>query len=303
MLRLIAAFLWIGVLCASNPAKATLVYTPAAFKPEKARLLVVIHGCLQSPESMAMGSGWDRIADRENLVVLYPKSPEGTHPIDCWNWFLPENQRADSGQLKSIMDEIQSVKRSLRLKNPEQFVAGISSGGVTVAGLLACFPKAFKAGAVVAGPSYGLVKNLEEAEMILKEGPGETPTNGPCKPRDFHGSLLVIQGSADPVVNPRHATRLIRDFIGSGEPASTRQLKDGETSYSVSDFLASPGKGSARGRLVLVEGLGHAWPGLSAHLKHAQLLGPKGKAPTAVPFFSDPGPSATTLIWDYFRNP
>src|SRR5688572_30729732 len=102
-----------GLLLQTNLAQAALVYTPTKLKPQSANLVVVIHGCLQSAESMALGTGWNQIADENNLVILYPQVPADSNPLNCWSWYLPENQRADTGQLKILRDEIQSLRQTL----------------------------------------------------------------------------------------------------------------------------------------------------------------------------------------------
>lgn len=280
-------------------AHGALVYTPAKFEAATAKMVVVIHGCLQSPESMALGAGWNQLADANNFVVVYPRVPEGSNPMDCWSWYLPENQKKDSGQLKLIMDEITSVKQGLKLKSPDVFLAGISSGGAMVSGLLACYPGEFKAGAIHSGPSYAVAGDLKEGEKALRDGPSATAPAGSCKPHDFKGSVLVVQGTLDVVVNPKNARRVISDFVGTAEESSTKDLQEGGLRYTVADFKSEKG---AKGRLVMVHGLGHTWAGSDANLKFSSLLGSKGKMPTVIPFFTGTGPSSTNLIWDFLRT-
>lgn len=278
---------------------ASLLFVPSHLDAKRAKIVVVIHGCLQSAESMALGTGWNQIAELNNLVIIYPQVPEGSNPLSCWSWYLPENQRSDSGQLKTVFEEIKSVQRLLKLKNPDVFATGISSGAATVAGLLACFPNEFKAGAIHSGPSYGLAQTLEDGEKTLKEGPLSAVSKGSCQPRSFSGSILVIQGSADSVVNPSHGKRIISDFIGNAEAVATKEDATGDLAYSTSDYLSEK---SGKGRLIMVQGLGHAWSGFAANLKHGNLLGPKSKIPTHLPFFANEGPSATNLIWEFFKD-
>lgn len=298
-MRRLSAVLFLMSYLILNNSQALNIFVPSKFNPLTAKMLVVIHGCLQSPESMALGTGWNQIAERNNLIVLYPHVPAATNPIDCWNWYLPENQRADSGQLKKIIDEIDSTKKTFDLKRSEVFVTGISSGGATVAGLLACFPQTFTAGAIHSGPSYGLVQTLEDAENILKTGPTNDPIKAPCKPQEYKGSVMVIQGEVDTVVNPNHALRVIADFIGNTTPYFQKDFGSGKTQYSQSDYVSKEGR---RGRLIKIKDLDHSWAGFTFNLKHSQLLGPEGKYPTKVPFFNDFGPSATNLIWDFFKQ-
>lgn len=250
-------------------ANAALVFTPQKFNVATARALVVIHGCLQSAESMALGTGFNQIAEDHNLIVIYPQVPTGSNPLGCWSWFLPDNQRADKGQLKTVMDEVRSLKAIYKVKG-DTFVAGVSSGGAIVSGLIACFPKEFKGAAIHSGPSYALAADASSADRVLKDGPPAAAPKTPCKTKDFTGKLIVIQGEVDPVVNPDHAKRITQDFSGS------------------------------KSKLVSVPGLDHAWSGYVINLRYSAQVGPASKNPTELPFFSEEGPSATNLIWDYF---
>lgn len=260
-----AAIFFVSLAIKSAPAFGTLVYTPPNFQPKSARVVVVIHGCKQSAEIMALGTGFNRLAARANLVVIYPQVPAGSNSIECWNWFLPDNQRRDGGQLKYVMDSIDTSLRQLRLVSPDIFVTGISSGGATTAGLLACYPERFKGGAIHSGPSYGVAQNLQEALRVLRDGPSSVASRLPCRTQDFAGRLLVIHGLADEVVNPLNADRILSDF------------------------------NEAKSRLMKVEGLGHAWAGYPAP-SPARLAPPP-------PYFSEDGPDATKLIWDFFSEP
>jgi len=272
---------------------AAMTFVPPKLNPKRTALVVVIHGCLQSAEAMALGTGWNLIAERENLVVLYPQVPSGTNMIGCWNWYLPENQRADSGQLKNLRDQIQAVKKSLQIESASTFLVGISSGGATVSGLMACYPSDFAAGAVHSGPSYGLAKNIQEAEKVLKEGPSSVNSDGtlPCHPQKFVGDLIVVQGLADQVVHPGHADRLVTDFLPGSKPLKALEKTENGLSFSATNYFI---QGKRRGRVILVKDLPHAWSGFNLNQRYPDQ--------TQLPFFSSKGPSATNWIWEFFKT-
>lgn len=272
-----------------------LVYRPQNFKSVQAKLLVVIHGCLQSAESMAFGTGFSALAAQNNWVLYFPQVDPGTHPLDCWSWYKPENQKPSQGQLRRLVDEIQEIKRELRMGAAPTYLAGISSGGLTVSGLLACFPENFKAGAIHSGGSYGLAGNLKEAEDVLRDGP--TPRQAQfCQPQAFRGRLLVIQGTEDKVLNPRHAERLMTDFLPQARSLPPRADKAHGLDFKVTDYLEN---NQVRGRLVMVEGLGHAWSGSGDNQRHGAFLEKMGQA-SQIPFFSPQGPNATQMMWNFF---
>ncbi len=287
------------LLFISSPCWASLLYTPVHFKSETARLVVVLHGCLQSAESMALGTGWNQIADQNNLVILYPQAPPGSNPIGCWNWYLPENQRADRGQLKLIHDDIFETLERLQMKNAKIYLAGLSSGATTVAGLISCYPQDFTAAAIHSGPSYGLAQNLFEGNQVLKDGPPSTRPPTSCNPNDFTGSLILIQGSDDHEVNPKNADQVIADFARDAKALPPQDFTSGGLSYQVTDYWQ---KTNLKLRYVNIHGFPHAWAGFVKNLRYPTFVGPDSKNPTQIPFFNATGPSSTNLIWDFFKQ-
>ncbi len=282
-----------------SAAHAALVYTPPQFNNKTARIVVVIHGCLQTGESMALGTGWNQLADRENLLILYPQV-NGSHPLGCWEWFLPENQRADSGQLKFVQDEIAATKTQWNVTNAPVYLVGMSSGAATVAGLLACFPKNFAGGAIHSGLPYGVVSDEAQAKELMARGPiGLQIGTRACNPKDFSGQLMVLQGQSDRTVNALNAPFIIDDFLTYTSGMSWRKFAN-NAFFVVTDYIVEQ---KLRARLLQVENMGHAWSGYNLNLAFANLVGPHGPFPTQLPFFEDSGPSATDSIWEFFNEP
>ncbi|MBN8540198.1 MAG: prolyl oligopeptidase family serine peptidase [Deltaproteobacteria bacterium] len=259
----------------SPMANAGLEFVPS--KPRN-RILVVLHGCLQSPEYMALGAGLHEFASREGISVLYPEVLSKTNPLGCWNWYLPENQKRDSGELKFVIDEIRNFqKRSgLDQAKTELTVLGMSSGAAIANALLACYPELFTAGAIHSGPAYGIARDLKSGDKLLKEGPGSRArSQESCDPKKFKGRLLVIHGKNDPVVHLSHGQRIMDDFFGAGLD------------------------GGGRGRLLIFENTGHEWTGVKDGLKFGALFGPSSPTPVKLPFFRYDGESSTGSILSF----
>ncbi|WP_231558851.1 PHB depolymerase family esterase, partial [Paracoccus sp. PAMC 22219] len=49
-------------------------------------LLVMLHGCGQTPEDFAKGTGMNALAEQLGVIVVYPAQPREAHPNRCWNW-------------------------------------------------------------------------------------------------------------------------------------------------------------------------------------------------------------------------
>jgi poly(hydroxyalkanoate) depolymerase family esterase len=277
---------------------ASLIYTPSKLDPKTANVVVVIHGCLQNPEAMAFGTGWNELADANNLVVIYPKVDGSKNDLGCWSWYLDENQKSTSGELKEIKNQIDETVKGFKLKKPKIYVTGISSGGATVAGLVACYPAFFASAGIHSAPSYGLAKNITEAQSLLKEGPKDKKQSGSCTTQNNKTPIIVIQGTDDKVVHPTHALKIMEDFIGTKESKSTQKESANDFKYEISNFL----KNGIAGRVIMVEGLGHAWAGFENSFTKPTVIGPRGKFAVTLPFFTEKGPSSTQLIWNFFKE-
>jgi hypothetical protein len=84
----------------ANPAgrRAYKLYIPSryagALAPGQALpLVVMMHGCSQSPDDFAAGTRMNLIADEQTCLVVYPAQRSDANPAKCWNWFRPTDQQ------------------------------------------------------------------------------------------------------------------------------------------------------------------------------------------------------------------
>src|SRR5262249_882023 len=90
----------------SNPgALRMFTYVPPQTQPKPA-LVIVVDGCTQTAASYDLGVGWSTLADRYGFVLLLPQQQMSNNPNNCFNWFLPEDTRRDSGEVLSIRQMI-----------------------------------------------------------------------------------------------------------------------------------------------------------------------------------------------------
>ena len=59
----------------------------------------MLHGCTQDPDDFARGTGMNRLALAEGLLVLYPEQARKANTSGCWNWFKHNHQRRGHGSL------------------------------------------------------------------------------------------------------------------------------------------------------------------------------------------------------------
>ena len=61
--------------------------SPAATRGQAVPLVVMLHGCTQSPDDFAAGTRMNVLAEEHGCLVAYPAQPPRPTAPKCWNWF------------------------------------------------------------------------------------------------------------------------------------------------------------------------------------------------------------------------
>ena len=90
-----------------------LVYVPRGYSRwRRAPLVVLCHGCRQTPEDFAALTRIAERADREGWLVLLPRQADGANAWGCWNWFDANTSRG-AGEAAIVAAQIVAVRRQL----------------------------------------------------------------------------------------------------------------------------------------------------------------------------------------------
>ena len=287
------------------------LWLPAGYSMKRRLpLVMMLHGCTQTPEDFAAGTRMNSLADKHSFLVVYPEQPQEANPLKCWNWFAPEHQSRDKGEPALLADVVRAVQSSHRTDARRVYVAGISAGGAMAVILGAAYPDLFAAVGVSAGLEYKAAASIPEALAAQKQGGPDPVRQGRLAyeaMRSVPGfaarrglmPVIVFQGSDDGAVAPANAEQVAAQWVATND-----LLDDGAGNGSV-DYVrhgAAAGSGvglhdyevniyrDRRGRPLverwLVKGLRHAWSGGSADGT-----------------FTDPkGPDASAEMWRFFSG-
>jgi feruloyl esterase len=280
----------------SNPGNlGMLTYVPQRLAASPA-LVVVLHGCTQTPESYNDGAGWSDLADRHGFVLLFPEQTGANNPKSCFSWFLPEDTARGSGEALSIRQMIERAVQDHGIERSRIFVTGLSAGGAMAAALLATYPELFAAGSIIAGLPYGAAKNVQEALECMFQGRTRSArewgdlVRAASSHRGDWPRISIWHGAGDHIVKPGNATELVKqwtDLHGLSSLPGERSLVAGHWREVWRD---------ASGREVVesfaIEGMGHGTP---LAVGHGEMEGG-----AAGPFMLDVGLSSSHHIARFF---
>jgi poly(hydroxyalkanoate) depolymerase family esterase len=284
------------------PSREYLVYIPKGRSLwRRAPLIVLCHGCKQTPEEFVEGTRITDLADRHGFVVLLPRQKDNANPWRCWNWFDTRTM-SGAGEAAIVAAQIRFVRRRYRCDRKRVLVAGMSAGGAFAAVMGLRYPGLVTAVAVHSGLACGAAISPLSAIAVMQSGPEQDVASigdaarAAARPRRLPIPLLAIHGNADAVVSPRNATALVRQYLhlnshpsvhattgDAGTTTSELPAADAETRTTLASGRVEVvrewrSEGRLVARLVEVAGLGHAWSGGDPSLSYNDAEAPDATA-------------------------
>ena len=246
------------------------LYRPASLQAGPPQgLVLMLHGCTQTPEDFAAGTQMNRLAEAQRLIVVYSEQTRLHNAKACWNWFRPGDQARDAGEPAILAGLAQRVAADFGVPEGRVFVAGLSAGGAMAAVLGAAYPDLFSAVGVHSGVPHGSANDVLSAFAVMRGEPG--PGAGPD---GLLVPLILFHGDADGTVHPANAERLAAAGRDSGAPRAERGTAGGRKFSR----WALRGDGGPGARYWLIEGAGHAWSGGDPAGSYADPKGPDASA-------------------------
>ena len=255
------------------------LYLPSELTGEPLPLVVMLHGCTQSPEDFAAGTRMNALAEEHGCLVAYPAQPAAANPSKCWNWFSPDDQRRGRGEPSLIAGITRQIMRDHPVDPRRVYVAGLSAGGATAAILGRAYPDLYAAIGVHSGLACGAASDLPSALTAMRQGTGSAEWRAGAAAATGRGTRLVptivLHGDQDTTVHPRNGDEVIAQSRAAATPLRTtvqRGQVPGGHAYSRTVY-ADPA-----GRPLLehwtIHGAGHAWAGGSPHGSYTDPRGP-----------------------------
>jgi poly(hydroxyalkanoate) depolymerase family esterase len=277
-----------------NGTRTYKLYIPSGYIGQEVSLVVMLHGCTQSPNDIAAGTQMNRLAEENIFLVAYPAQAQGANMNKCWNWFKASDQQRGRGEPSLLAGITRQVIDEYNVADGRVYVVGISAGGAMAAIMAEAYPDLYAAVGIHSGLAPGAAHDVPSAFAAMHQG-------GPATPRrevptaTLTGAsarivpAIVFHGDRDKTVHPRNADRLLEHFCpakltGSQEEASGSaprgtvrqgQIPSGHA-YTRATYRDAGGRAIAE--RWTVHGLGHAWSGGSSSGTYTDPKGPDASA-------------------------
>ena len=150
------------------------LYVPSTYgdNGQQVPLIVMLHGCTQSPDDFAAGTRMNQLAEDHGFLVAYPAQAPRANGSKCWNWFLPRDQRRDEGEPALIAGITHEVAGAYRIDQGRVFVAGLSAGAAMAVILGTTYPDVFAGVGAHSGLAYGMAHDVPSAFDVMRDASG-----------------------------------------------------------------------------------------------------------------------------------
>ncbi|KGT79534.1 esterase [Bradyrhizobium japonicum] len=245
------------------------LFVPSRSHGEPLPLVVMLHGCTQSPDDFAAGTRMNFLAEERNCFVVYPEQPSAANQSKCWNWFRPGDQQRDGGEPSLIAGITRQILRDYPVDPKQVYVAGLSAGGAAAAIMAATYPDLYAAAGIHSGLACGAARDLPSALAAMRQG-------GEAKPAGNTLSVptIVFHGDRDITVHPANGQRVFEQ--GGKSSRSKVQVINGRVpqGHAYTRTIMMDARGLVASEHWNVHGAGHAWSGGSPSGSYTDPSGP-----------------------------
>lgn len=253
----------------SRPYK---LYVPSGYHGQPVPLVVMLHGCTQSPDDFAAGTRMNAMAEEHTCLVAYPGQTTAANHMKCWNWFKPDDQRRDQGEPALIAGITRQIMRDYAVDPRRVYVAGLSAGAAAAAVMGDTYPDLYAAVGVHSGLACGAASDVPSAMAAMRQGapPGMRREAGPSRAVPS----IVFHGDRDSTVHPSNGDAVVA-HASPGAPLRA-QVQQGQVvgGHAYTRTIHADAAGRTRVEHWAVHGAGHAWSGGSPAGTYTDPRGP-----------------------------
>ncbi|HEY5803626.1 MAG TPA: PHB depolymerase family esterase [Lysobacter sp.] len=279
------------------------LYVPARYRADAATpwpLLLMLHGCTQSPDDFAAGTRMNELAEQHGFLVAYPAQSANANGSRCWNWFRPGDQTRARGEPALLAALTREVVQRHAIDPRRVYVAGLSAGAAMAVILGATHPDVFAAVGSHSGLPYRAAHDVPSAFAAMAgnypppaghDKPAQAPHPGAPPHATPVVPLIAFQGDGDRTVAASNADALVRQALGAAAGIEQdKQVSNGEDNgRSYTRTVYRTRLGDPLVEFWQLHGAGHAWSGGSAEGSYTDAQGPDASSEMMRFFLQLPG--------------
>jgi poly(hydroxyalkanoate) depolymerase family esterase len=282
-------------------SRAYKLYVPSGYRGQAVPLVVMLHGCTQSPDDFAAGTRMNMLAEEHTCLVAYPAQAASANASKCWNWFSPSDQQRGQGEPSLIAGITRQVMRDYAVDPQRVYVAGLSAGGAAAAILGMAYPDLYAAIGVHSGLACGAASDLPSAFAAMRQGegvavPGSGIASGAAGCRRLVPTI-VFHGDRDATVHPRNGDLVIAQSRATTVTDLRTTVQHGRVpgGHAYRRTLHADARGQRILEQWVIHGAGHAWSGGSLAGSYTDPQGPDAAREMLRFFLEHPHPHAACL--------
>ena len=257
----------------SSPAgsRTYRLFIPSRYRDQPLPLVVMLHGCTQSPEDFAAGTRMNFLAEEQNCFVAYPAQPSQANQAKCWNWFRAADQQRGQGEPSLIAGITRQIMDDYSVDRKRIYVGGLSAGAAAAAIMGATYNDLYAAIGIHSGLACGVATDLPSAFVAMRQGgPDHKGISG-------DGSLvptIVFHGDRDATVHPNNGGQILEQSVRTMR--TQKKVHRGQVPGGHAYTRTVLSDASGRGMLEHwnIHGAGHAWSGGSPAGSYTDPRGP-----------------------------
>jgi poly(hydroxyalkanoate) depolymerase family esterase len=269
-----------------------LLYTPTTYRPaHPAPLMVAVHGCQTTAEQHMKSTLWNRVAEREGFVVLYPDvdavgAAQPGPAQQCWKFTYPPTYFRGNSDAAALAEMTRKIMRERRIDPQRVYIVGTSAGGLMAAVEAAAYADLFAAVGLVESAGYadgpcfadGVGIPVEASAQLAFEAMGPYARVVPRFVTGSDGDLAFPAHCADKALEQGLRTNNLvlggaqTDPLALAPVTARKRQKPGGRAYVVSTYRDPAG--CLIGEKWLIHGMPHAWPGGTTDPKYRGFTDP-----------------------------
>lgn len=233
-------------------------------------LVVMLHGCSQSPEDFAAGTRMNELAERDGIYVAYPRQTRAANAQKCWNWFETRDQGREQGEAGIIAGLTRAIIAEHDIDSARVYIAGLSAGGAAAANIASAYPDLYAGVGIHSGLAAGCARDMSSALMAMRNG---APGSSWSATDTMRVPTIVFHGTSDETVNPRNGEEILAQArIADLFPTRETGTKPDGRHYTRTRYADSNGR--IQVEAWRINGAGHAWSGGSKTGSYTDPRGP-----------------------------